>query len=177
MGEQQCHIDISHVKIRFECVDEIVIPNSLKITKYSNFIIIRSNQYVFTIFEKNKKVNVCGIKTLQKIPIALKYFFRIFKTTCKNVIIDNITGTGNLQKEIPLHKILKNQSEEIYITFRPNIFSAAIIRTRTPFIGGTILLFQNGKFNIVGCKSIKEIKTTLNRFYNYIDTHKIKNVD
>lgn len=159
---------IKNVKIHFktEC-KPLKIPAHLKnkIKEYSNFMSIRFNPFVFIIFPKSGHVNASGICSFSNIKTALIQFNTQFETNIQeeNISVDNITASGKLNKDKIRLQDLTYTSLPVTVFIRPYYFPSAIIRHihdknkqnhRLP----SIILFTNGKYIIVGGRSIEEVE-------------------
>lgn len=159
---------IKNVKIHFktEC-KPVKIPLHLKnkIKEYSNFVCIRFKPFVFIIFPKSGHVNVSGICSFSNIKTALNQFNSQFETNIQeeNISVDNITASGKLSKEKIRLQDLNYSSLPVTVFIRPYYFPSAIIRHihdknkqthRLP----SIILFTNGKYIIVGGRSVEEVE-------------------
>ena len=164
---------IFNVKIHFKLGYELIFsPEMMKtITKHSNFVVLRLSHYVYIIFPKNGHINVSGIKTFHDINSALSVFNSHFHTTVQasNIKIDNTTAHGRFNVDkVQLTKLAScNPHEHFNISIRPYYFPSALLRPKvlqsstSSQTVTTCLLFSNGKFNIIGGKSIKTIEHTL----------------
>jgi TATA-box binding protein (TBP) (component of TFIID and TFIIIB) len=132
--------------------------------KHHNFIVFR-NSYVFIIFFSNGTVNITGIKSFSCITHALQTFcssFRVSRRQITDYIIDNVSANGDFGKQINLvnlkQDINKREKKENLIqsaSFNTNYFPAAFCKT---YKIGTILVFNSGKFNIVGAKCQRHVR-------------------
>lgn len=126
--------------------------------KHHNFVVFR-NSFVFIIFANNGTVNITGINSFDRICEALQNFHRVFgigREEITDVIVDNVSANGDFGRIICLrdlkHLINEQENEEQLISaasFNVNYFPAVFCKT---FSIGTILVFNSGKFNIVGAK-------------------------
>ena len=143
-------------------------PALVNVTKYhSNFSVTRVQNFVYTIFPKGRHVNISGIKNFENIKEALITFNGQFDTniTRDNIIIDNLTASGQLTKQnIHLSKLLHCAGRDnVIISVRPYYFPSALIRPKDRTGRDNLttgLLFANGKFIIIGGKSLTTIENT-----------------
>ena len=157
--------EISNIKI--SCVfvfpqdwrkllEKIVVKRKIEIKKNANIIIIK-DKYVLCIFEKKDKTvhfNVTKIKSVPDIFNFLFFFSReYFSYQCVllSVKIDNITASFNLKKSINFDLL---SSFNIKYTFNSERFAGLFIK----HIKGTVIVFRNGKINIVGCKTVSDVE-------------------
>jgi len=171
---------VHNVKIRLKLPTSVDIPDHLSdgVVRHNNFISMKVEKYSCIIFLKSGHVNISGIKDFADIKEAVCCFNRHFGTDVQedNIIIDNSTASGQLScKSICLPKLRSNPlciEGTITVSIRPHYFPSALIRQtckshnhkQSNNIAGeklsTIILFANGKFNIVGCKSESAIHKT-----------------
>lgn len=160
---------VKNVKVHFKTHKNLIIPKktqALCIT-HSNFITLRSTPYVFVIFAKSGHVNVSGIRNFEDIKNIIP---KIKDQLCvdvqeSDIVIDNSTASGQISNiNLNFHKLQKQAiANNVLVILRPHFFPSALIRqkkTSERIIKGTIILFQNGKFIIVGCKSYSAIEET-----------------
>lgn len=143
----------------------IVKKRKISIKKTANIIVIK-DKYIFCIFEKKDKTvhfNVTKIKSISDIFNFLFFFaqnYFSYNTTLLSLKVDNITSSFNIKKPILFkHLNIVNQK----FNFNPERFSGFFIK----YPEGTAILFQSGKINIIGCKTISDIKKI------WIDVQKI----
>ena len=161
---------VKNVKIHFKAKLSAEIPSTLKgnCKSHSNFITVRIKPYVCTIFQKSGHVNMSGIPNFEKINQALSLFNSHFFTNIReeDIVVDNSTTSGNLsisEKNIPLDK-LNGNSDKVTVFIRPHFFHSAVIRPgKSADHRGTVVLFSNGKYFIVGCKSVPDITETVSQ--------------
>lgn len=120
-------------------------------------IIIINDIFVICIIEKKDKnvhFNVTKIKKIENV-FDFLFFFSVnyfsFDTKLLSLTIDNITASFNLHRKINLIK-LRDYFQ--HFTFNPERFAGFFIKKKE----GTIIIFRNGKVNIVGCKSPKIVE-------------------
>lgn len=111
-------------------------------------------------------VNLTGIRDFQILRQELQYMkILLIPNNWLEVSfkIDNICSSFTFPSKIKLKKL-----SEIYLTARYNItrFPAVFIKSKY----GTVVVFESGKINILGCKSISEIKITWSQILPYL-TH------
>ena len=121
-----------------------------------NFLTIK-DVYSITIFKQTQNkyhFNVTGIKSLAEITNAISWLERVYcRTESFDFIswnIDNITSSFNLGRHISLHNLANIVPGTSY---NPERFHALYLKTDE----GTIVVFQSGKINILGCKSLENI--------------------
>lgn len=164
---------VYNVKVHWKITHlPLVIPINIKhqVIHYTNFLTWRQYGYVYTIFLKNGHVNVSGIKNFKAIKGAMETFNDQFDTNIQfdNITVDNTTASGRLpQEKICLYRLAKDhkQENELTISIRPHYFPSAVIRQKQKKEEGkrrkgTIVLFSNGKYNILGCKTKESIEKT-----------------
>lgn len=134
----------------------------LSIETHNNLHIIRDPEIknrVYTIFNSGH-INITGLKNFHEIKGGLDRFNFLFKQSVKeeDIRINNSTSSGNVsnnENHLNFKKIKeevakqKSSKHEITFNFRPHHFPGAILRRKDK---STIILFSNGKYNIVGAK-------------------------
>lgn len=139
--------------------------------RHHNFIVFRNN-FVFIIFFGSGAVNITGIKDFGYITEALQTFcntFRIKRRHIQDLLVDNVSANGSFAHTVDLSELKRvinereNQENKLIssASFNPSYFPAVFCRS---FAVGTILVFNSGKYNIVGAKChshIKEIYTEM----------------
>jgi TATA-box binding protein (TBP) (component of TFIID and TFIIIB) len=127
--------------------------------RHHNFIVFR-NDFVFIIFFGSGTVNITGIKSFSHITEALQTFCTTFHTRRRHIqglTVDNVSANGQFSHLVDLVQLKQviNQREDkgdkliSSVSFNTNYFPAAFCKT---FSIGTILVFNSGRFNIVGAK-------------------------
>jgi len=160
---------VSNVKIRFKFQAPIIIPTHLShtVVYHNNFLTVRFDSLSCVIFPKSGHVNISGIKDFSCIKEALICFNHQFDSDiCEDVIIiDNSTASGRLPcHPICIPKLIGN--DLVTVSIRQQFFPSAVIRPKRRAQEqredklATIILFANGKFNIVGGKSERSIHQT-----------------
>lgn len=133
-------------------------------SKYNNFVVIRAD-YIFTVFIPHGSINITGIPgpNFSNITEALNSFCRIVNINSDDIlkpIIDNISASGRYNNEIDLKRLKEelNSSERNPLfkssSFNRSVFPAAFCKTNGI---GTISVFRNGKYNIIGAKCQDDI--------------------
>ena len=111
-------------------------------------------------------VNLTGIRDFQILRQELQYIKILLipdnweKVSFK---IDNICSSLSFPSKIKLKKL-----SEIYLTARYNIVRFPAVFIKSKF--GTVVVFESGKVNILGCKTFSEIKITWSQILPYL-TH------
>lgn len=126
---------------------------------YNNFIIF-NYIYTFTLFKKSKNnlnhLNVTKIKMKENIINVKKIIFNFFKRNAFNLKIDNIIATSDYKRPIILNDL---HQFKIFpcMKYNPEVFPGLFIK----FEKNTCILFHSGKIVILGSKTKKDIKITL----------------
>lgn len=161
--------EVKNIKVHFKTHQNLIIPpQTLSVcTSHSNFLTLRNAPYVFTIFAKSGHVNVSGIRGFEDIKTLVMRIKDQLDVDVQpsNIKIDNTTASGRLTSDRPPLQSLpcRAAAHKVLVSLRPHFFPSALIRQKkseTKSKKGTIILFQNGKFIIVGCKSIPAIQET-----------------
>ena len=155
---------VHNVKVHWKWTssEEISMPEGA--TRHSNFFTVRYRHYVYCVFDKNKHINASGIKDFDDIKGAVNAFNVQFHTNIdvNNISVDNTTVSGKLDTElysVCISKILAEKEKHFAnVKIRSRVFPSIIIRPKNK--SGTIILFNNNKFIIVGCKSRELVHNT-----------------
>jgi Transcription factor TFIID (or TATA-binding protein, TBP) len=162
--------EISNIKIScvFELpknwrilLEKIVNKRKIHLQKNANIIIIK-DVYVFCIFERKDKFihfNVTKIKSYNDIFNFIFFFSReyfTYETKLISLKIDNITASFNLQHVVDLNKVRNIIPES---KFNPERFAGLFLKLQE----GTVIIFRNGKVNIVGCKTTTAVEKIWNQ--------------
>lgn len=153
-----------------------------KVKSFGNFFTFRpfTHHFVFIVFPQSGHVNASGIKDIKFFGELLTCFAECSNTTRlrpAEVIIDNITASGRFssssssspQKEVfNLPRLFQLPSLGVFkASLRPHLFPSALLRARkaSPSSAqdrlGSVILFSNGKFVIVGSRSLFSVAITL----------------
>ena len=140
-----------------------------------NFVIFRPpNGFVYTIFHSGH-INITNLKSVDEIHQAVCFIvdtLNLPQTLNEAYQIDNISANGtlhlvskfnSLQKLCEKIQELDESFEVSKISYETQRFSGATIRRSGYFKknvkgNGTVLLFNNSKFIIVGAKSLDHVK-------------------
>lgn len=155
---------------------------------YRNFCInklkVFQRNFTFVIFESGF-VNICGIKTEEDINDSLLYLLKVTNRKrlhlnnftdldgSKKIIVDNITVTGTLKSELNIDFFLLDKTIKASLnnTYKSNFnclhFPGLFLSIRHR--PGKIVLFRNGKFNLLGLKCHKDILDTLSELDAFIN--------
>lgn len=153
---------VSNIKARLFSNQPMTVPASLTphITRHSNFISFHIDHFAFVLFPKSGQVNISGIRGFNDIKEAVRVFNSQFKTNIpvSNIVVDNTTASGKLHHRIKSFATLFKSPlrNEVSISVRPHYFPSALIRPKGQQ-RGTIILFANGKYIIVGARSAEEL--------------------
>ena len=175
--------NIKNVKVHFHIsvqsgVDFNNHPHSCVSTKkHINFITIRLGRRVtYTVFPESGHVNATGIKDFDSIEHEVNNFtstYNLPPIPLSAISIDNSTATGRIKSACriqfpPLVRTAQNTELKyvINIRIRPHYFPAALIRpvrrtVPTTYFPATIVLFANGKFNILGASSRGQVNNSI----------------
>ena len=135
---------------------DIAINRNVDFTHVRNILVIK-DIFPITVFKQEKNryhLNVTGIKTLNGIEEAILWLEDTYcnKTDFQlnSYNIDNITSTFDVKHRVPLHTLATVVKHSSY---NPERFHALYFKSDE----GTAVVFQTGKINIVGSKSVKSI--------------------
>jgi TATA-box binding protein (TBP) (component of TFIID and TFIIIB) len=130
-------------------------------SQFHNFIVYRSS-YIYTIFANNGAANITGIPSFEEIDNAIVSFcqeFHVEATDVSSPTIDNLTASGDFKIYIDLQNLKQlinistNKNSVISSAcYNTGYFPACFCKT---FSIGTVAVFGNGKYNIVGAKCLE----------------------
>lgn len=185
---------INNIKVRVVVASSALLKLKLRISKlnqntgyilrgkkrkkifqeHHNFIVYHS-LYTFTVFFNNGAVNITGIRNFDGIDNAISNFCQEFNVNANDVsspTIDNVTASGDFKVYIDLQNLkqLINASENTNslissACFNTSYFPACFCRT---FSIGTVAVFGNGKYNIVGAKCLENVNNIFQAMSVYI---------
>jgi TATA-box binding protein (TBP) (component of TFIID and TFIIIB) len=162
-------VSIKCLKISLDTVKEICDKNKFKTKIYNNFIIFTS-EYIYTIFRSKEKnnynhINITKIKQKIDIEKAIEKLQLIgIKTIQDSLIIDNITGSFDLKKELILKDLIEITQNyqfkgNIYISYNNEKFPGMFLKVKIDNKRiGTIIIFHSGKVVFVGCKRLRNLR-------------------
>ena len=164
----------------------IVLPDHIKplTTQYSNFWTFRPGtsapgvgNLVYIVFPDAGYVNVSGLTHFDSGPLAIKFFtdrFNISESEVSDFAVDSSTASGLFDvcptpgADLPglFSKIISGEEKLKYpctISIRPHYFPSALIRPKSALKGtiATYIIFSNGKFVVVGSKSVAQTHRTV----------------
>lgn len=141
------------------------INNSkLNIVDHSNYSVIR-DVYVYIVFWSGNYVNITKIPSIKVVKKSVEHFQRILnlKRSAFTITIHNICASGKFNKARnlkKLYKFMKNiNNQEVRVKLNQSIFPALYVKFKT----GTCIIFQNGKYTIVGCESETNVRTIVHK--------------
>ena len=135
---------------------EVASSRSVKSNKVRNILVLKDKLTIilFVRADNSYHLNITGIKDLYMVNDAIIWLENTYCNKSDFILlsynIDNITSSFNTFRHIPLDKlanILNNCS------YNPERFHALYFKTSH----GMVIVFQTGKVNIVGCKTLKNI--------------------
>jgi hypothetical protein len=162
---------ITNVKVSVKsspiCLDSVV--SFLKEEKighkvFCNYIVIHQ-KFTYVIFKQSNKtgkvnnhINITKIPDLLKIEEAKD----ILQTILKNefyysTIIDNITVSSKLDKQLTPQEIIDIFKDKCRITFNQETFPGVFLKFNT----GTVIIFHTGRCILIGCKNTEDIVALL----------------
>lgn len=133
-----------------------LLINNHCIVNYSNYSVLR-DIFVYIIFWSGNYVNITKIRKECDIAKAVKHFKTLIKCDSETkTTIHNICASGIFKKKHNLkllHGYMKENENNARVKFNQNVFPALYVK----YSNGTCIIFQNGKYTIVGCKSRKQV--------------------
>lgn len=135
---------------------DIAVKRNVYCTMKRNILIIKDN-FSITVFKKlknNYHLNITGIKTIGGLDTAIDWLTNTYCNKTDFCLIshriDNITAAFDAKCFLNLDVLAANINHSSY---NPERFHALYIKN----IKGTIVVFQTGKINIVGSKSVENV--------------------
>lgn len=142
--------------------------HNLDITHYSNFSVLR-DIYVYIIFWSGNYVNITKIPSIRFLQHSIKHFMSILKIKSsrlkrlfkkkrllKNISIHNICASGRFKTSRnlkTLRNFLTTEKLNARVKLNQTFFPALFVK----FSQGTCIIFQNGKYTVVGCNNHKSV--------------------
>lgn len=196
-GEEITKFDINNVKAHFRVTPDIGIPTALRpfvecsgcnywtVRPPPSLVLdnkLRNCSLTYVVFPKSGHVNVSGLRDFTDCEIAQDRFTHLFSVSVvKSVIADNSTAVGNLPvKQLNLHRVylvvqrlLTDDIVPCTVSLRPQHFPSALLRPKRESKNriSTVILFGNGKFIIIGAKSIDQMNRTLENLKQIVFDH------
>lgn len=138
-----------------------------KISKrFHNFFVVRENNYVYVIFPGAKHINITGIKCFEDIDQSVEKLFGETATPLYTTQIDNSTYCGKLETQLNLVKFSHFLAEQkIFCKYNPQVFPGLYFK----LIGGTVIIFHTGKYNIVGLKEETSLEKLFSLFKDLLN--------
>lgn len=124
---------------------------------FHNFFVLRK-QFVYTIFWAGSYINVTKIPDYKDIEKAVDYISNILDIVPIDIKIHNICSSGSLEKNLQLRTLSQSLKSEYRTSFNTHFFPALFLRRK---FEPTIVLFQNGKYSIIGAKSEEQSRNSL----------------
>lgn len=150
---------------------------TLTITKFgTSFFIIRHKHLVFSVYYSGH-INVTGVKQYKDFFYAFHYLKKVLCIqTLQRFSVDNITFTSQISKQcitqfgsfIDYLLTLESNNQVSTVKYSSQKFPGAFIKIKT-CTKATIILFSSGKYNIVGCNTLSDLKL-VSQFMQHIHT-------
>lgn len=150
------------VSLKVNKLDNFSHSFSLKHVFFSihkNFYVIR-DKFTFILFKPRKHqtiahLNITKIPHFDQIQEAVLKAKDLFSCVLENTLrIDNITFTHCLRKPVNLPLLYNKFSPNYTLKYNNDLFPGLFYKS----IKGTAVIFHTGNINILGCKSLTEIK-------------------
>ena len=141
--------------------------NSSVTVRQPNFFVLRKT-YVYVIFFTGH-VNVTGCSSVEAIGLSRDILLQCLGTRMEigKITIDNITSSGaiNRVKKIRLPELTQKLKRlEIPFRYNPHRFPGLNFKLKSV----TVIVFNSGKFILVGSKSMSEIEESVRHFCNVV---------
>lgn len=136
---------------------ELITEYGLKRT--GNLGILKT-QFTFILSLSSGYVTITGLRQLAQINVAREEIIQIIRLPMQPIspcIIHNICGSGRFEGSIPLNRLRECLKREpnCQVMSNSQYFPALFVKIEPKL--GTIILFQTGKFSIVGAKQIESL--------------------
>lgn len=140
-----------------------------KVTNYHNFSVVRG-KYIFSIFW-NGYVNVTKIPNEDLVVDAIRYVCGLMKVLHRNFVINphiqNICSSGVLSSRIDIRSVHSSvKSFGVVSTLNTCYFPALFYKAQGL---GTVVLFQNGKYSVLGAKSVSDVHKIISGLCHHIN--------
>ena len=135
---------------------EVAKSRSVKTRKVRNILVLKDKLTLILFVRSNNSyhLNITGIKDLHLVNDAIIWLENTYcnksEFSLLSYNIDNITSSFDTFRHIPLDNLANVVSN---CSYNPERFHALYSKSRD----GMVIVFQTGKVNIVGCKSLKNI--------------------
>ena len=130
---------------------------------------------MYTVFFKGH-INVTKIKTIEELPQAVEHFCSLLQLSSnqhvEHVKVDNIVASGKVilgDNGRNFHALLRYINRDIDVSFlhaNRERFPGCRIKLRE---GGTILLFNSGKYVITGVRTILRLDDIFTKIIGWIN--------
>jgi len=163
-------VSVKFVKFK---ISESVKRKCKSIKEHGNFYVVRIGTFVYTIFPTVFFINITGIKAQKEINSSITLIRNELGISSEVAFkrIDNITACCKFIDFVGLqnfHKYLLKQPNHYHsCKFNSYIFPSIYLKLQSK---GTIVIFNSGKFNIVGLSCEQEITKCLTQISALIDT-------
>lgn len=144
--------NISDLKHR---VDNLTIPA----THYHNFSVVRES-FVYSVFWSCGYINITKIRSFADINAAKTTILNILQLTPSDLIRDyslhNICASGSFSNRLDLEKLTSIWSRKEGFRVRKNLSTFPALFVKCSNLG-TCVLFQSGKYSLVGVREEKNL--------------------
>lgn len=162
-------LNASFLKLRL-----LTLSSEVEVSKKSNnFFVLRKNGFVYIIFY-NGHVNCTKLVTLDEIESSKSVLIQYLKEcSVSETKIDNITASGSVfnsnntekKRKLNLFKLCAYLKEKnVKHRYNPHRFPGLNFR----LYNVTFLIFNSGKFIVIGGKSITGLHSTINDFSQFM---------
>lgn len=155
------------------------VAHHLEFAEYTNFCVIRGLCHVTLIaFTKSGHVNITGVRGFRRARDVFILLSHVLEETSliqeekgeksRPITVVSSTATGNIHSKVKLARLIYDYQQqtqdirkcwyqrELSFTLQYGHFPSLLIRR--PNRKGCVQLFGSGKFNIVGCDQLRDIK-------------------
>lgn len=142
------------------------------IKHYHNFSILRST-YVYSIFWNCGYVNITKIPSMCEISRATENILSLLRVPTSDLLktdIHNICASGKFSEKLNLSVIKDKLSKEGSLQVNRNLSAFPALFVKCSSLG-TCVLFQNGKYSLVGVNSTSKLSLLLKIITDKIQEH------
>lgn len=175
--------EVNNIKVSYKLIssrltqqlEELAADGNRESTskRWGNFFVFRKHNFVYVIFYKGH-VNGTKLKSISEIETSKKILMQSIVGHCQvsNVKIDNITASGSVfsveergVKKVNLFRLCDFlKKEKIKHRYNPHRFPGLNFR----LLNVTFLLFNSGKFIVIGSKSFENLPLIIDEFSKYM---------
>lgn len=169
--------DVNNIKVSYKLtssrlaqqLEDLAAKSRESSKRLGNFFVFRKKDFVYVIFFKGH-VNCTKLKTLREVKRSKKILTRSISGECtvSRANIDNITASGSIfnarERGVKKLNLLRFcdflKGEQLKHRYNPHRFPGLNFR----LLNVTFLIFNSGKFIVIGAKSFKKLPLIIDEF-------------